>query len=185
MDSSQRATIRGVVVLGVIEWGVSSYGEAEWQRFVDGLPPPSQPTWQGESVLPTSRVPAVLFAEGAAGYIDRWGKAAYHDATASLATSDLSGYMKFFLRVGTPTFVAKRFPNVVRHYLNVGRGTVETGPGRAHLQMFDTGAYREGTSEGTVGWCRGALQLSGAKGIEVEYEVAPDFNHASYEFRWQ
>ena len=135
-------------------------------------------------MIGTTRVQASELAVVATAMIDIWGVEAFHEAAAHVAISDLTSYMKLFLKVGTPAFVVRRLPRVLSHYCSHGELVVESsGDGRAKLSVHGVGCYGPAITQGAVGWIRAALEMSGAKQLELESTVG--VGQATYDVCWR
>lgn len=184
-STPRSSTIRGVVLLGLFDWVRSEHGDAGLTRVREGLPRDMRHRYAGPRprVIATTPVPASEMAAVAEAIIELWGVEAYHGATAHVAMSDLSTYMKLFLKVGSPTFVVRRLPRVLSHYCNHGELSVDRCErGEARLHITGVHDYGRGVTEGAVGWIRTALEMSGAKGLEIAAELGE--GEARYDLRW-
>lgn len=178
------ATVRGVVVLGVREWLERTHGESA-PAVLESLPPSARDLVAGRALIQTTRVSASAFRALGDAIIDRWGlegPGGYRSAAAYVAESDLSGYMKVLMKLGTPGFVLRRFPRVWRHYFDTGQLSVETEGAGAEVEIVGAQAYGAAALEGAAGWMTKGLELSGASGSSV-IRSGPD-SRARYRLSW-
>jgi hypothetical protein len=129
--------------------------------------------FDARSIVSTSRVPAAAFRALGEAMIQCFGlegPGGFYIACGSVAVSDLSSYMKVLMKLGTPSFVAQRFPRAWSHYFSDGK--LEMGVCASESAEFSvTGAevYGEPAILGTVGWVRAALIYAGAKRVSVQH----------------
>jgi uncharacterized protein (TIGR02265 family) len=179
-------TVRGVVMLGLLDWVRAEHGEPGLARVLAQLPEELRSRYEGPrpKVVATTPIPAPELADLAAAIISNWELPAYHAAAAHVAMSDLNGYMRLFLKVGTPSFVLRRLPRVLTHYCSVGElSIVDSHASAATLSLVDVEAYGRAITEGAVGWIRAALELSGAKELHIDSRI--DAGRAQYTLRWR
>jgi uncharacterized protein (TIGR02265 family) len=179
-------TVRGVVLLGLLDWVRSEHGEPGLARVLAQLSEAAQARFGGPrpKLVATTPIPAAELAELAAAIIKNWDVPAYHAAAAHVAMSDLNSYMKLFLKVGTPSFVLRRLPRVLSHYCSVGElSIVEASTGGASLRIASVQAYGRAITEGAVGWIRAALELSGAKDLTIDTDLRD--GEGQYTLRWR
>lgn len=154
---SPTPTVRGIVMLGLLDWVRRQHGAPGLGELFDRLPSVFSEQYGGPrpTVLGTTPVPAGELASLAAKIIQQWGLPAYHAAAAHVALSDLNGYMRLFLKVGTPTFVLRRLPRVLSHYCSEGALTIEdVGSGTAIVSIRGVDAFGVAIYEGAIGWLR-------------------------------
>ncbi len=178
-------TVRGVVVLGVREWLERTHGPSGRAEILESLSPSARDAVAGRALIQTTRVDAVSFRAFGEAIISRWGvegPKGFRSAAAYVAESDLNGYMKVLMKLGTPGFVLRRFPRVWGHYFDTGTLSVETEGNGAEVEIVGAQAYGAAALEGAAGWMRKGLELSGASGSTVE-RSGPD-TRAHYRLTW-
>ncbi len=183
--SSPTPTVRGVVLLGLLDWIRITHGEPGVESVLASLSGSVRPRYAGPrpKLIATTPVPASELAALAEAIIERWGQASFERAAAHVALSDLSGYMKLFLKVGSPTFIVRRLPRVLNHYASIGVLDIEScETGRARLHIRNVAAYGPAMNVGTIGWVRAALEASGARTVEVQAELGEGIG--TYDVRW-
>jgi hypothetical protein len=180
------ATVRGVVVLGLLDWTRREHGEPGVERLLQRLPVSIRDRYGGPrpKIVATTPIPGEELDTIARAIIELWGVPAYHTAASHVAVSDLNGYMKLFMRIGTPNFILRRLPRVLSHYCSHGELTVDdVGHGVATLSIREAEAYGAAITEGAVGWIRAALELSGAQGVLIE--TRHESGRSRYALRWR
>ena len=183
--SSSPPTVRGVVLLGLFDWVRATHGEPGVEAVLAALSASIRPRYEGPrpKLIATTPVAASELAEVAAAIIDGWGRASFEQAAAHVALSDLSSYMKLFLKVGSPAFIVRRLPRVLNHYASTGVLEIEScDAGRARMHIRDVAAYGRAMNVGTIGWVRAAPEVSGAHGVDVQAELGE--GTGTYEVRW-
>jgi hypothetical protein len=165
-------TSSGGVYLGLREWTRSIHGAEGLDRVRGLLAPAAREVFDARSIVSTSRVPAFAFralGEAMVQCFGLEGQSGFYTACGAVAVSDLSTSMKVLMLLGTPSFVAQRFPRAWSHYFSDGK--LEMGACTSDGAEFTlTGAeiYGEPALLGTVGWVRAALVYAGAKRVTVQ-----------------
>ncbi|MEM9069360.1 MAG: DUF2378 family protein [Myxococcota bacterium] len=180
-------TVRGVVVLGTLDWVRHTHGERSLERVLADVAEPGRTLLTGRSLIQTTRVPARTFRQLSDGIIEAHGlqgETGFHAAAASVAEADLSGYMRMLVSIGSPKFVVGRFPRVWKHYFDTGQLVVTPVESGADVQVSGAAEYGAAALEGAVGWMRAALRISRAKGPQVS-RLGTGSAPAQYRVRWQ
>ena len=173
MDTPQ-ATVKGLVVNGIIRFLQEKYGNDGVQKFLDKTPPEDRKVWTEQQILAISRVPAVIYKNAYATMEALWGTGdgkIFEEGAGVVAFYDLNTAMKIFMKIGSPAFVAQRFPSIWKQYFNVGTVRVillET----QKLEMVLEGAEEYGAAgcAGALGWTRAALEYAGAKNLRLTHK---------------
>ena len=172
MDTPQ-ATVKGLVVNGIIRFLQEKYGDAGVKKFLDHTPPDDRKVWTERQILAVSRVPAAIYKNAYHTMETLWGTGdgkIFEEGAGVVAFYDLNSVMKFFMQIGSPSFVAQRFPSVWRQYFSVGTVKI-LQLNEQHLEMVLEGAEEYGAAgcSGTLGWTRAALKFAGAKNLELTH----------------
>ena len=114
---SQGPTVRGAIMAGLLEW-LQRRGDLE--AVVAQLPESLHPHYEVRAIVSTSRVPARALDELGDEMIRRFGLELFQQSVAQIAEADLGRTMTFLMKLGSPGFVAKRFPRIWRHYFSHG-----------------------------------------------------------------
>ena len=170
METSE-ATVSGTIFLHAKEWDLTKFGsEEKLNEALKSAPEILRQMHQHATVYPISRYPAAVYAAQYEFVIKQWGPEAFREAAAFCAQRDLSTIMKLFMRIGSPYYIAKRFPHSWSHYFNRGKFTIlELTPKSLQGALEGTEVYGPGSCEGTYGWSRMALEYSGAKNLKIEH----------------
>lgn len=183
--------VKGLIFQGARRWMMRRYGEAGLESFVARLPAPHRALWTSGIILPMSWLPASAYVSLYEAQESLWGTGdgrLFQEAAAAVAFDDLSSIMKLFMKLGSPSFVAKRFPTVWDRYFSGGRYRVITLESNEHVaEVEDARAYGEAGCHGTAGWTRQALTYSGAKALHVDHTECVFRGHARclFRFSWQ
>jgi len=101
---------------------------------------------------------------------------------------DLGTVMKIFMKVGSPSFVASRFPSVWKNYFNQG-GVRILKSIHHELEIVVEGAeaYRRAGCEGTLGWTAMALEYAGAKDLVAHHHecLFQGGGRCLFDYRWR
>lgn len=167
------AAVKGLIFLGARRWMTRTYGEQGYLRFLETQPPEHRSYWTDSLILPVSWIPAALYVSLFEGEERLWGTGdgrLFQRAAAAVAFDDLSGVMKLFMKVGTPSFIASRFPAIWRRYFSAGELRVEESqPHRLEIELDGARPYGTAGCQGTLGWTRQALEYAGARDLRIDH----------------
>ena len=192
LDNTSDATVKGLIFRGAQRWLKENFPEDVYRRFLAALPSEDREVWTERPFLATSQLPASLYVNMYQAFLDVWGvegDTKFREAAGAVAFYDLSSVMKIFMRLGTPSLVASRFPVIYNRYFNIGEFVYVSSPPGVTLTAELRGAevYGRAGCEGTHGWTHKALTFSGARELRIN-QVECVFNGAGvcrYEFRWK
>lgn len=188
MTNAEQPFVRGVLLLGIQAWVKSELSSVALESFLNKLQPDVARLITERIVVNQSEIPADNFRRLCDEIIAAWGldgPRGFHVIVGRIAISDLRGYMKILMRIGTPNFVLNRFPRVWHHYFSHGELTVEkTGERSVQVCIRGAGAYGSAASDGSLGWMQGALEFAGAKGVKVIKRSISDPNNLVFTIQW-
>lgn len=188
MTNAEQPFVRGALLLGIQTWFKSELSSTAQESFSTKLQAGVAHLITDRSVVNQSKIPADQFRLLCDEMIATWGldgPRGFHAIIGCIALSDLRGYMKVLMRVGTPLFVLNRFPRVWHHYFSHGELSVEEGGERsAEVCIRGAGVYGTAAIEGSFGWMQGALEYSGAKGVRVTKRAVSDPNNLVFLIQW-
>jgi hypothetical protein len=188
MTNSEPAIVRGALLLGVQAWIKEDLPNTAAQDFKSQLLPDDARLLTGRHFVNQSPIPAEQFRRICDQIIRIWGidgPRGFRKIAGRIAISDLKGYMKVLLRMGTPSFVLHRFPRVWHHYFSHGSLEVaEAGDGTFQVTLRDASIYGDGAIEGNIGWMQAALEYSGARGVKVIKTPTSDPDNVVYSVSW-
>ena len=106
------------------------------------------------------------------------------------AREQLTVVNRWLLKLMSPGFLLQNMPRLFAFYYRGGLVVVDRlEPGSARVSLWADAFYPIWYERGLPGWLMGALELTGAKGVTIEY-IPPDgeglfaFRHA-YEILWR
>lgn len=172
-QSVSDAKVKGLIFLGARRWMTATYGEDGFRSFLAKLSDEDRAPWTSGIILPVSWLPARAYVSMYEAQEALWGSGDgrhFQRAAAAVAFDDLSTVMKVFMKMGSPAFVAKRFPMAWDRYFDTGAfRLLEQGTNTLEASLEGARAYGEAGCAGTIGWSRQALEYAGAKGLHVEH----------------
>ncbi|MFA5260563.1 MAG: hypothetical protein WC450_04980 [Candidatus Omnitrophota bacterium] len=165
------ATVKGLIINGIIRFLKEKYGEAGVHKFLDKTPEEDRQGWTGQQILAVSWVPAVIYKNAYGTMESIWGNGdgkIFEECAGVVAFYDLNTTMKFFMKIGSPGFVAQRFPSVWKKYFSAGVAKILHITGH-QMEIVLEGAEEYGAAgcAGTLGWTRAALEFAGAKNLKL------------------
>jgi hypothetical protein len=120
-----------------------------------------------------------LFGQGSNDYFSR--------IMAYIAETNLKTFMRLFIKIGTPGFVANGAPMVWKHYFNTGR-LVKIASGSGFVEYLSEGGelYGEGLCVGILAWGRRAIEMSGGNQVTARHDecIYRNQKRCVYRFEW-
>lgn len=117
-------------------------------------------------------VEADLAAEINTAFLATMGPEWIYSRGRKAAREQLLMVHRWLVKLASPEFLLSNTPRILGLYYRGCRGAVEqVGAGKATLNLWASGYYPEFFSHSLVGWLQGALELSGAKELQVLYEA--------------
>jgi hypothetical protein len=166
-------SVKGLVFKNFKTWLLDEFGQHGFRKFLSYLSPSERELWDCQKLSVVAWYPAEVYINLYNAIIALWGEkdsAVFRKGAAFVAYQDLSSIMKALMRLGTPSFVASRFPIAWRHYFSAGLVHI-TASDECSLTMeiLDADVYGVAGCEGVIGWTSMALEYSGAKKLVVEH----------------
>lgn len=116
-------------------------------------------------------VDADLAAEMNMAFMETMGPEWIYSRGRKAAREQLLMVHRWLVKLASPEFLLSNTPRILGLYYRGCKGAVErVGAGEATLNLWAGGYYPEFFSHSLVGWLQGALELSGAKDLQVHYE---------------
>lgn len=181
--------VKGLVIIGIKDFIREHHSPDGLQQLLSRLTPDEQQVI-GPSLMTLTMVPATilcrlfngireLFGHGSGDYFGR--------ILAFVAEQNLNTFMRLFIKIGTPAFVANGAPMVWKHYFNVGR-LIKTTAGDQFVEYLAEGgeAYGEALCVGILGWGRRAIEMSGGRKVVARHDECIYRNQPRcvYRFEW-
>lgn len=166
--------IKGTVVLDTLKAIEARAGKAELEKITSHLDPETQKIFQG-AISPSSWYSCDAFArfleadirETAGGNEQELVKRA-----EAVIEKQLSGIYKMFVRLGSPEFVIRRIAAVHSTYFDGVQIIPEMrGPNASTIQYVGFSRNHRIMGFVILGFFRKALEISGAKNIDVRFSV--------------
>jgi len=186
--SVQVTEVRGPNVVQIRKVVLRNGGEGAWRELLSQVSQPCREQFEKTLGL-YDWVKESHFTELSKAYI-RWS--GRHDAgKAGLAAAqeEFTTLHRWMLKMMTPGFLLSSIPKFFAHYTRGGRVVVdESGPGHARISVWVDGFFPEWFSPGLTSWTQRAMELTGARGVRVEYEappgIGPECCHHVYRLTW-
>lgn len=170
-------TVRGALLAGLKKWLLATHGPAGLDAVLAEVPRADHRTWKRAALVSTSHFPATAIRRFGDAVVKVWGNGdprCLRDVGAFVAFDDLATYLKVAMKLGSPSFVASRFPKIWSHYFNAGSLTVTARDAkRVLVELMDWQPYGDIAAFGAEGWMRAALVYSGAHHVVVEHAEGP------------
>lgn len=165
-------TIKGSVVKEIIAYIRKHEGEAGLQRLLDRFAP-EELKWLGPKLIAVAKVPAPILCKLYDGITELWGHgegAYYSTLMETVAERNLNTFMKFFIRIGKPSFIVQGAPLVWKQFFDVGNLIYLQGDDHlAELKAVGGKDYGPALCAGIIGWGTMAIRMSGGRNIRVDH----------------
>lgn len=169
---TEEATFKGLIIIGMKQWIMERYGERGLEAFYGKFPPEMRDKLKQGIILPISKLSADYYIKSYEATRELWGPNTFQECAGHVAFKDLSSVMKFFMKIGTPSLTASRFPSAWKHYFSQGAFTIlESTSNQLTASLEDAEAYGRAGCEGTLGWTKMALEYAGAKQLKAEHHA--------------
>ena len=180
--------VRGPMTRQVREAFMAEGGEAAWAAFLAKVSEPCRQRFEKPIGL-YEWVDADLAAELSEACIAEKGEAFAFQRGAHAAREQLLDLNRWLMKLAGPGLLLSNTPRLIHHYYRGGHGAVDGVEDReAQMSLWAHGYYGLWYELGLTGWLRGALELAGAKEVEVVHrppsgEGLEAFRHR-YSVRW-
>lgn len=159
--------VRGPMTQQVHAAILGAGGEAAWATFLEKVSEPCRARFAKPIGL-YEWVDADLAAELSEACIAEMGEAFAFDRGVQAAQKQLLDLNRWLLKLVSPGLLLANTPRLIRHYYRGGHGAVDwIGDRDAQMSLWAHGYYGLWYERGLTGWLRSALELAGAKGVEV------------------
>lgn len=167
------ATVKGQGLILLLEFVRLKHGEQGLQQLLSKLSPEDYTLATG-TCTPLTRVPAPIFPTLHHLIRDLFGNGDsdyYAVAFEWVGEQSLNTFMKMFLKLGTPSFVANNAPCVYKHFFDIGR-LVRIGgtPHSVDMLAADHEPYGDSLCWSMIGFGRMAIRMSGGKNVRVNHD---------------
>jgi hypothetical protein len=157
------ATVLAPIFIGTRKWFLKNRPN-EWKAFVQEFPENEREFWMNDDLLQASALPASLYTHTYDVVVKLWNEDTFQEIAGAVALEDMGAFMRFFVKMGTPSFTVKMLPGAYKQYFNTGELKVLKVDSRsAQIELVGAGVYGRGGCCGTQGWTRRVLQHVGAK----------------------
>ncbi|HPB68249.1 MAG TPA: hypothetical protein PLT76_07110 [Candidatus Omnitrophota bacterium] len=185
------ATVKGLIIKGIIRFLRETYAEEGFRKFLDHLPEEDREVWTGRQILATSKVPAIIYKNAYEAIETLWGKGdgkKFEEVAGVVAFYDLNTVMKFFMKVGSPGFVAQRLPSVWKQYFGAGTARLfHITENQMEIILEGAEEYGAAGCAGTLGWTRAAMKYAGAKNLKLTQKecIRDGAPRCHYVYSWE
>lgn len=173
MGNKKSGSVKGLIFKNTKTWLLKEYGNKGLNDFVKSLPVEEQLFWIGPEISPVAWWPAQMFDHVYEIVNKLWGKKdpdVFKKGAAFVAFQDLSKIMKMFMKLGSPSTIAGRFPLVWRHYFDTGMvRIINKTTNSISIEIIGAAGYGLAGCTSAIGWTTMALEYSGAKNLKVEH----------------
>ncbi len=186
---SEGAKVKGTIIKGAKDIILDKFGEKGYKDFLEKTPPEDLPTWEAKQIIAVSLIPAAVYRNMSTTFESVWGDREgklFQEIAGKVAIRDLGSFMKFFMKVGTPSFVAQRFPTIWKQYFTAGEyKIIHSTPNSLEAVLEGTKEYGIGGCYGTLGWTRAALEYAGAKSCHIDHSECLFENQSACRFIYE
>ena len=189
VEERMSATAKGLIFIGTQTWFREQQSTEIYQEFLSYLPQEDQEYWRNRAFLASSKLPASMYENMHIAFMRLWGKDGaqiFRDVAGKVAFRDLGSVLKILMKLGTPTYIASRFPTAYNRYFDQGTFRIVPPRNGANLSavLEDAKAYGVSVCDGCIGWTHQALTYAGAKDLRVEHSICAFKGHPLCEYNY-
>ncbi len=183
------AEVRGPMTRQVREACLREGGEAAWRALLAKVSEPCRACFS-RSIGLWEWIPAEYSSELSQAYLAGADPEYTRRRGVVSAQDQITVLNRWLMRMMTPGFLLQNAPRLFRHYYQGGLVVLdELGAGSAQLSLWADGFYPVWYEQGLPGWFQGALELTGARDLEIDYQPPEGdgllaFRHR-YLLRWR
>lgn len=165
--------VKGTAVKSIAEFVKSKFGEENYQKWIESLPPESANIFQG-MILPTSWFPLeesynIPLKKVSDMFFGGDDKKAGWEAGVFSADTALKGIYKFFVKVGSPKFVMHKASSILpTYYRPSAMEDIDNGEFDIIIRMTQFEGVSVMAENRIAGWIHTASSVSGAKNVKVD-----------------
>ena len=165
------AAVRGPMTRQIRETLTREGGEEAWQALLAKVSEPCRQQFS-RPIGMYEWVPAELSCELSQAFLAGTDPDFTYRRGVASAKEQITVLNRWLMRMMTPAFLLQNTPRLFRHYYSGGRVVLDDlAPGEAHLSVWADAFYPVWYETGLCGWVHGALELTGAREVEVRYEA--------------
>ncbi|MBL0209808.1 MAG: hypothetical protein IPQ13_02675 [Holophagaceae bacterium] len=188
-ESARVTEVRGPNIVQIRKVVLRHGGEEAWKALLARVSGPCRAQFEKPLGL-YDWVQERHFTELSQAYILWSGRHDAGKAGQAAAQEEFTTLHRWMLKMMTPGFLLASIPRFFAHYTKGGCVVVdESGPGHAQISVWADGFFPEWYSPGLTSWTQRALELTGAQGVQVEYQEPMDAGPEScrhiYRLSWQ
>jgi hypothetical protein len=166
-------TVKGQGLIKLLDFIREKHGVQGLQLLLSQLSPDDYALCT-QDLSPLSRVPAPIFPTLHHLIRDQFGHGDsdyYAVAYEYVGEHCLTSFMKLFLKMGTPAFVAHNAPLIWRHFFDTGRLIKIAGSSHS-VDLLAVGheGYGDSLCWAIIGFGRMAIRMSGAKNLRINHD---------------
>ena len=162
--------VRGPVTQQIRQAVLRVGGQPAWELMLAQVSEPCRYLFSGP-IGSYEWVDADLAAEMNTAFLKLKGLDWIHSRGRDAAREQLLTVHRWLIKLASPEFLLSNTPRILGLYYRGCKGAVnQSGAGEATLNLWAHGYYPEWFSHGLVGWLQGALELSGAKDLQIHHQ---------------
>jgi uncharacterized protein (TIGR02265 family) len=182
--------VKGTAVQSSLRYVQERFGQETLARVIDRLDPPDREVFH-HGILPSSWYPMsafLHFMQEARRQLGSQDKELLRHMGVASCDYGMSTVYRIFFKLGSPEFVIGRASGVFSSYYDTGRvRIVDSGPGRAIVELEDFDGAGPEFCERLHGWMERILELAGARNVRSAHSSCVHRGDAvcRFEGRWE
>lgn len=184
--------IKGSAMMAIPEFIKKNFGEEKYKEWLETLSDEAKVLYSKiilpsawENIEPGYNEPLKKMCEF---FYEGDKKGAFESGKYS-AEKSLNNIYKFFLKLGSPGFILKKSSTIISTYYQPAKGeALNLTNNSCTIRMTDLESdFGELAGERIRGWTHRALELSGAKNVQVNITAAvwKGDDHVDFEVTWE
>lgn len=191
LKEKTKGSVKGLIFSGTREWILKQHGKRGLQDFLKELSPSERELWSSDKMPQVAWYPAELYLHLYEVCNRLWGEGrenTFIQGARYVAQKDFSSFIKLFLKIGSPSFVAGQLPSAWRHYFNTGLvNIIYKNANMLSFELVGAGVYGRAGCQGAIGWTTAVLEFAGAKNLIWDHPKCVDDGQPScvINYHWQ
>jgi hypothetical protein len=165
-------TAKGTALYTIPHFIKNKFGEDALKKWLDSLSPGAKELFAG-NIVPVSVYPLTeMFTDPTVKMCEMFYGGDFKktsDLGRFSADYSLTGVYKFFVKLGSPQYIAKKASVILPTYYQPSTmETVETGDNHAIVRITQFPEIHEVIEYRILGWVQRAIEITGMQGVEAE-----------------
>ena len=163
------AIVKGQMFITAKKWA-ETQSEEKKKMFYQKVSPELLKRLENNYVGLVTPIEAKYYIEWVDVAIEVYGEDSIKKVSDFIAVENLSTFLKFLMKIGSPSYIASNFPKAHRLYFNQSEiNIMKLNKKNLALELVNGEVYGKGMCIGLQSWVSKALEYSGAKKLQSSH----------------